>query len=230
MARILAIKLDDEVYEELLRRSRRLGYTLLADYVRDILLREISEEHKGVSREDLEVFEDKVRTIVERIIREKLASTQPREFETRLLQRLERKVQDLLNPWTSKIDQLASRIANVSEVLEELRTRLDAIERRLQAFEAQRLRAEKQGETGVRKKRTAIERLREQGVVFESEVQWLRDRAAFFERLRREGALVIEVAGERIAIDRDFWRKFVDKLSSLTTSNDDELSLLLTSV
>jgi metal-responsive CopG/Arc/MetJ family transcriptional regulator len=45
LARIVALKLPDDVYRELERKAKRLGYSLVSDYVRDIIMRELG--YKG---------------------------------------------------------------------------------------------------------------------------------------------------------------------------------------
>jgi len=62
----------------------------------------------------------------------------------------------------------------------------------------------------------AIEILREQKVIRESAVaRKLRNRDAFFSRLEGEGAVVLKLYGERIAVEREFWKGFVEKLGKV---------------
>jgi outer membrane murein-binding lipoprotein Lpp len=135
----------------------------------------------------------------------------------------------MINPWTGKIDQVSARLAEIVERLDALEEKVKNLEEELRAVKEQATRplATERRETRVVRRRSAIERLREQGVVFEHDVQWLRDRDAFFERLRREGAVILEVGGERVAVDPSFWENFKDKVEKLPTANDEEIKVLL---
>ena len=232
--RIVAVKLPSDIYEELARRARRRGYSLVSDYVRDIILREL-----GYSETDLEAL---VRRVVDERLREAggAGGGVSREALQKLVTQLERRLQDMINPWTAKIDSLSTRLADVIERLETLEERVSKLEEQLRE---QKAAAETpgpaprvatsfhRGSHGAQprqRRKTAIERLREQGVVFEHEVQWLRDRDAFFERLEREGAIVMELGGERVAVDPGFWENFKEKLQQLPTANDEEVKILLT--
>jgi hypothetical protein len=217
MVKLVALKVPDEVYEELKRRSLEQGYTLVADYVRDLLLACI----RGALQPGVRGLGD-VRRIVEEVVRESV-----RELtEDRIVARLERKLQDMLNPWTAKIDSIASRLATVIERVEAIEDKVSKLEEKLKEVEERA--SEHVAPPPRARRRSAIERLKEQGIVFESEVQWLRDRDAFFERLRREGALILNIGGERVAVDKQFWSNFVDKVEKLPTPNDDEVRVLLT--
>ncbi len=239
MARIIAVKLPDEVYKELQRRSREEGYTLVSDYLRDLILRELGREPRSIRSliEFVEKLEEGdlpprlyeriwgiVRSIVQEAIRE-LPDTAAIIEEEKIVQRLERRLQDIINPWTSKIDDLASKLASIIERIEVFEDKLSQLEDKIKQFES---RHEHPPHGRVTRKRSAIERLREQGIVFESDVQWLRDRDAFFERLRREGAVILNIGGERVAIDQGFWEMFREKVEQLPTSNDEEIRVLLT--
>ena len=153
------------------------------------------------------------------------------------MRRLERRIQDMINPWTAKVDSLSSKLAELVERLEALEEKVNELEHRREAAPPQPpIQRERGGGHGYQavggqerrtRRRSAIERLREQGVVFEHDAQWLRDRNAFFERLRREGALVFEIGGERVAVDPEFWERFREKLAELPTANDEEARFLL---
>ncbi len=242
MARIVAFKLPDDLYEELERRARRLGYSLVSDYVRDLVLRELGygggAGGAGASPEEVrKIVQEELRKLAE----EKGLRVEPVDVE-KLAARLERKIQDMINPWTAKIDSLSARVAELQEKLEEIEEKLESLEK--QAAERPQHAAYSQRPSGFHgrfeagerreyrggggRRRSAVERLREQGVVFEHDVQWLRDRDAFFEKLRREGAVILNLGGERVAVDPEFWRNFKEKLHDLPTANDDEIRVLLT--
>ncbi len=232
MPRIVAVKLPDDVYRELEKRAREEGFVLVSDYVREVIMRELGRSEVSVrgieerlSRIEEGVLPTKLYERIVEIVRSAFTELVQGGGEggggideERIMSRLERRVQDLVNPFTAKVDSLAGRVAELFERIENLEERISRIEDELK-------KVKEHAERGyVRHRRSsAIERLKRDGVVFESELTWLRSKAAFFERLRREGAKVIEAAGERIAVDPGFWREFVDKLASISTSSDEEI-------
>ena len=233
--RIVAVRVPEEVYRELERKAKRLGFSLVSDYVRSIVLRELGYTSGVEPREDVErIVRDVIERRVEQLIAEGKVEVKPIDMEKlvdTIVKRVERRLQDIINPWTAKIDSLSARIAEVIERIEDVEKRVEKLENQLSQLQEKERTTQPyyqpQAEKRARR-RTAIERLREQGVVFEHEVQWLRDRDAFFERLKREGALVLAVGGERIAIDREFWESFREKVEMMPTANDDEIRVLLT--
>jgi len=239
LARLIAIKIPDDVYKELERRAKDAGYTLISDYVRDIILRELGRA--GISLRGLEErltrleegeltprLYERILEIVKSVLAESVEKTLEvsnmveikKDVADKIVQRIERKVMDIINPFTAKVDSVASKLADLIEKVEVLEQRIDKLEEELK-------RAKEQVIQKPHHRRTAIDRLKEQGVVFESELRWLRDRDAFFERLRREGAIILDVKGERIAVYPSFWSKFKDKVEKLPTTIDDEIKVLL---
>ncbi|MEM4434006.1 MAG: CopG family transcriptional regulator, partial [Thermosphaera sp.] len=57
---------------------------------------------------------------------------------------------------------------------------------------------------------------------FESTLPPRIQRDAFFSYLEREGAVVLKLSRERIAVDREFWNEFKGRLFQALTSNKDE--------
>lgn len=186
MARVVAVKLSDEEYVELERVARERGYTMVAEFVKDVIL-DLLKGERGEAPPSLE----------------------------RLYSRLERKVQDLVNPFTAKIDDVLRRTAELQSKVEELEQRITGLE--------ERLRGERPRPARRERRKSAIERLKEQGAVFETDVRWLRNRDAFFEKLRREGALILDTSEGRIAVDPEFWRRFLARLSRLKSRSEDEI-------
>ncbi|NPA05748.1 MAG: hypothetical protein GXO09_06625 [Crenarchaeota archaeon] len=239
MPRIVAVKLPDDVYRELEKRAREEGFVLVSDYVKEIIMRELGKggvSLRGVeerlSRLEEGVLPTKLYERIVEIVRSAFAEllqsgSEPTSIdEAKIMSRIERRVQDLVNPFTAKVDALASRIANLVEKLEDVEERLSRLEEEVKEL---RKAAKEHAERGYprRHRMSAIERLKKEGVVFESELGWLRNKTAFFDRLRREGAKVIEAGGERIAVDPEFWQAFVEKLSSIKTSSVDEIKTML---
>jgi polyhydroxyalkanoate synthesis regulator phasin len=123
-----------------------------------------------------------------------------------------RAVQDMINPFTAKVDEIARKLGELSEKVEGLEERLSGIER------SERTMARSSYTRGARRRverKSAIERLREEGVVFQKELSWLNNPEAFFNKLKREGAVVIEARNELIAVDHDYWNSFVDRVSRI---------------
>jgi hypothetical protein len=81
-------------------------------------------------------------------------------------------------------------------------------------------------EKATEKKRTAMSVLKEQGAVYETELN-LRNPDAFFTKLENEGAKIIITEKERIAVHPDFYAKFVNDLSSIHTADVNEAANLL---
>lgn len=144
------------------------------------------------------------------------AGGQGASFEA-ALRRVERAVQDLLNPYTAKLDEITRRLAEIYEILESIA----APERAPAAAQPPTPRTSLQRERG-RRGQSAIERLRKEGVFFEEDAGWLRAPEKFFQKLEREGALVLQLHGEHVAVDPDFWRDFVEVLETVEASGLDE--------
>ncbi len=228
MTKVIAIKLPDDVYEELEKRAKEEGYTFVAEYAKHLLIGLVTGRVEKPLPEDL-------RSSVERIVREIMAeqTVDVDSIVERVAARLERKLQDeILNPYTSKIDSLAQRMG-------ELQARLELVEEKLKAApekpvrptrpEARARRAPRQtvrAQPSARR-RTASERLREQGAVYEEDVGWLRNKDAFFDKLAREGAIVLNLPSGRIAVDPDFWNRFMEKLSEIPSPRDEDVKPLL---
>ena len=225
MARIVAVKLSDEVYEELKKKSMAKGYFLVSDYVKYLIYTDLGRETSNLEREKDATLRDMLESIVKQVIKSEGLDIVDAE---KILAKLERKIQDMVNPWTSRINSLSTRISEIYERIDLLEERIKKIENSLKEI-AETGRASRRGyEKFSAKRKTAIERLKEQGVVFESDVYWLRDRSAFFEKLRREGAIIITAAGERIAVDKQFWIEFIKALEEVKSSDEELIREKLT--
>ncbi|MEB3773446.1 MAG: hypothetical protein GSR86_00790 [Desulfurococcales archaeon] len=126
--------------------------------------------------------------------------------------RVERVVADIVNPFTGKIDELARRVADLVERLE-----------KGEGEEVQRVEQEPRQRMG------AIERLRQQKVVFWDDVSWMRAPDRFFGKLEREGAVVFDIDGEKVAVDRGFWSEFVKVVEEIGVRDLEEAALLVES-
>lgn len=203
--KIITVELDDELYEELLKKAREEGFLTISEYLNSLILRTIEKEGK-------ETFEGESR---------KSSSME------RLLGIIERKVHDTVNPFTQKIDDVNRKIASLIEKLETIEERLNSLEEKTKSIEsiAEETKAPKETK---KVKKTAMDILKEQKVIFERDIATkIRDRDTFFAKLEREGAIVIEAKNERIAVDPQFWHQLIEKLKNIRTSNDEEMKKLL---
>jgi len=209
--RTIIIKVDDKVYDELERRARSEGFLTVSDYVRNLILKNLGyvsiEAHPMVSEHE-EVAVRRSTAIIEKLITY-----------------IERKIHDKINPFTSKIDEVNRKLAEVIERIELLEDKVKALESKtLPGYEATSPHAEEGRERKEKPRKTARDILREQKVMFESEiVKRIKDRDTFFSKLERSGAKIIEAKGERIAVDPDFWYEFVEKVKALSTNNEDKI-------
>ncbi|MBB5253231.1 hypothetical protein [Sulfurisphaera ohwakuensis] len=195
--KIIYIKLTDEEYKELEEKARKEGYVLMTDYIKAILFSPHSSEAYSLPQN-------------------------VNDLVSQITSRLERKVQDLINPFTSQFEDLKKRIAEIVERIDELESKIESKpitkEERLpqpsqrKSFES----TKKEGE-----KKTAIDILNEQGVVFESELK-LKNADAYFSKLEREGARIIYTEKERIALSQEFFDKFIDKLKEIKSPDPAE--------
>ncbi|MGC8572978.1 MAG: hypothetical protein C0172_00700 [Caldisphaera sp.] len=187
---VIKIEIPEEDYKILSKIAKAKGYSLPNDYIRELI---ISSVEKG-NAEQAQINKELIETISKRI---------------------ERLMQDLLNPFTQKIDDLSSRIADLVESIEE--TKVEKPQQLQQKEEAKS------------KKKTAIDILKEQGVIFSDEVQWLRNPDAYFKKLESSGAIVLYFDDERIALDKDYWDRFKSKLMTIAIRDAKEVEDLLAS-
>ncbi|MEM0304513.1 MAG: CopG family transcriptional regulator [Saccharolobus sp.] len=198
----ILVRVTDEEYKELEERAKKEGYVLVTEYVKSLIL-----SSSGTS-----------------------IQFSQSDIQSQVLSRIEKKVQDMINPFTSQIEELKSKIANLTERIELLEGKLDhtkgspkEIEKKSQKnYEGKYTTKTEQQQA----KKTAIDILREQGVIFESELK-LNNPDAFFDKLERQGAIVITTDSERIAIDSNFMEEFKRKISEIHTSDEVEAQKFL---
>lgn len=124
-----------------------------------------------------------------------------------------RKIQDMINPYTSKIDDLTRKTAEMTEKIEYLESLIR---------DMQQKGAEEVPERKVERRKTALDYLKVDGYVLQKDLKWLRKPEAFFAKLKREGAIVVEGEKGYIAIDREFYEELVRELQSLKTADAKE--------
>lgn len=190
------LSLSEQLYKALAERASKEGFKSVEEYVVHILNIFQAREHD-----------------LQKIVEEQVS---------RHVARTERRLSDTINAYTSKIEELGSKIASIVEELEEIKSRIDEVEARIQgpaASPAQRLQA--QARPGQPRRATAMDILKQQKVFYESSVVGkIKDRDRFFARLEREGAVIIAVGGERVAVDPEFWEEFMEKLSRITSDSE----------
>ncbi|MEM1939027.1 MAG: hypothetical protein QXI24_04465 [Acidilobaceae archaeon] len=177
------------------------------------------EALKAISRrEGYNLVSEYVKSVVKKALGErgeKVEGLSVKELSEAIGKRIERIVSDLMNPYTGKIDDISRKISDIITILESISQE-----------------KEKTAKTIVREAKkpiTAIERLKSQGVVFSEDVQWMKSPEKFFEKLKKEGAIVLEYGGERIAIDPDLWESFREEVQSISVRDVDEASTLIES-
>ncbi|MCE4600307.1 MAG: hypothetical protein F7C38_01905 [Desulfurococcales archaeon] len=201
---VLRIELTKSQYLALEALAEKKGYNLASDFVRALIAEVLSggEHEVEVPRSPLDI----------------------KELSELIAKRLERRIEDILNPYTGKIDEIYRRLGEVIELLE---AREDQEQRREEYVE--RPRSYERYERQQRQKRpSAIDRLKEQKVVFYSDVAWMKAPNRLFQKLEREGAIVISGAGETVGVDPEYWEEFVNLVSRLGISDPDEVEKLLT--
>ena len=141
---------------------------------------------------------------------------QQEELIDRIRLRLERYVQDELNRRMSVIESIRKQVIELYEKIGSLEQKVNSIEASLSGVEKPGARAE------VSSRKTAIERLKEEKVVFESKLPPRIHKDRLFAYFERSGAVVLKLSRERVAVDQDFWREFKYKLLNEVNSNRDE--------
>ncbi len=145
------------------------------------------------------------------------AGIDERRLAEAVARRVERVVADLVNPFTGKIDEVSRRLAELIERMEEGAGR-----------EVEPVREKVEPRPSGRQVRgSAMDRLRQQKVVFWDDVEWMKAPDKLFLKLEREGAIVLDVGGEKIAVDRGFWEEFVRTVEEIGVRDPDEAATLV---
>ncbi len=220
------VRLSRGEYEALKALARRRGYHTVSDLLAD------------AARSLLEGGEASLATppvIDERRLADAVAS------------RIERRVMDLLNPFTGKIDELSRRMAELVEAVEGVRggaveeapvqpvysgeeyeapapTARPRIPRASEAVEHERGERPRRGRS--RGGGTAIERLRSEGILVASRAPWIKDPDKFFAYLEREGVVVLDLGFDKVAVDPDLWREFQEVVEALDVQDAEEAAAI----
>jgi|UniRef100_A0A7J3Z6D9 vacuolar-type H+-ATPase subunit I/STV1 len=201
--KIITIKIDEKLYEELMTKAKEEGLLSVSEYIKVLLMRELGKTKHVEPEAKAGVSVDK------------------------LIQLLERRLLDKVNPFTSKVDELARKYGELVEKIEAVEEKLKELEEKMSVQQIRKPERVSQGEKQERRK-SAIEILHEQKVIFERDIaSRIRDRESFFSKLQREGAKIIEARDERIVVEQAFWNEFAKKVSDLSSQNEDEIRKVL---
>ncbi len=156
-----------------------------------------------------------------------------------VVRRIQRTIQDLLNPYTGKLDEISRRIADLYELVESISTRKGEEEpsekkyREPQEYQRYPRQRYAYREREYREQRpytrvTAFQRLKEEKIVYES-ASWIRRPDKLFQSLEREGAVILHFQDGRAAVDPEFWNEFKRRLSEIAVRTVEEVEFLLSS-
>ncbi|MEM3345936.1 MAG: CopG family transcriptional regulator [Desulfurococcaceae archaeon] len=145
------------------------------------------------------------------------------ELLEKVRSRIERMVQDELNKRLTQLELLRRQLVEVYEKVNNLEQKISEVESRIRDMES--VKVEVRPERKQRK--TAIEILREEQVLFESTLPPRVDRDRLFASLERSGAVVIKLRRERVAISPEFWEFFKKKLDEIHTSDEREIQSIM---
>ncbi len=205
--------MDEETYKLLKKRAELKGYRLISDYLRNLIDSDLGESENTVGlpglAKEIDVILDKK------------------------ISRIERLVADLLNPYTGKIDRMIVLLNELKEEIEQARLQTQAEVSQAQSREYKVETEQRKPLVSYRRepppvqRKSAIERLKEEGAVFESDLGWLKRPDLFFSKLEREGAIVIESGEERVAIDPQFFEELKAKLKEINIPEAEAVERLL---
>lgn len=205
--KIIVIKIDDKLYEELEKRVKDEGLLTISEYIRSLIMKELGKQ----SVDEVGDASRKSQLVLDRIV-----------------SLVERRIQDRINPFTFKIDELSRKTAEIIERIEGIEQKIVEIEEKLKTRSETETRMKVEHKTA---RKTAIDILKEQKVIFERDIaSRIKDRESFFAKLEQSNAKVIEAKDERIAVDPNFWESFIRKLSTISTNNDDDIKKTLDSI
>ncbi|MEM2024737.1 MAG: CopG family transcriptional regulator [Desulfurococcaceae archaeon] len=140
--------------------------------------------------------------------------TQREDFTEKIRVKLERYIQDELNKRLAGVETLRRQVSDLYD-------EVDSIKHRLEAMSSTKGRATDRPQQRPSGK-SAIERLKDEKVLFESKLPGTIQRDRLFSYFERTGAVVLKLSRERIAVDQEFWEEFKDKLTSEVSSNKEE--------
>ncbi|RLG79086.1 MAG: hypothetical protein DRO10_01175 [Thermoprotei archaeon] len=153
------------------------------------------------------------------------------------LQRLVRVMGDTVNSYSKMLSDINVKMAQMMEILQDLSMKVEESKKGREqsayplpeeARPSYRGVERRRSYRGRERRKSAIEILGEQKVMYESEIaKKINNRDAFFDRLRRDGAIVLALKNQRVAVDRAFWEEFLKKVEELDTNREDQMKQAL---
>lgn len=140
----------------------------------------------------------------------------------KLRAKLERIIQDEINKGLAVLESMRKQIVEIYERVDSLEQRVEAIESIVKELESRKAEV-----PAAKPRKTAIERLKEEKVLFESALPPRIQRDRLFNYLEREGAVVLKLSKERVAVDPEFWQEFKSKLNELRSTDEKEIQRIL---
>ncbi len=186
---------------------------------------ELDEEtyRKLIERAEAEGFSlisDYIVALIKRSLSVEKPEIPVKEVIEKLKPKINRIVQDEVNRYIQVIVDIRKQIADLYEKLDTLSSEVEQLKNRI----VQQPQVSRQAP----QRKTGIERLREEKVVFESTLPPRLQRDRFFKYLEREGAVVIPLERERIAVDPEYWSEFKKILfEEINTDDEDVIKRML---
>ena len=207
--------LDDNLVKKLLKKFP--GETLegaVRKAIEESLTREGSEEVKSLENEIVNIH-----SVVHNLQRIVTTTGDVLNSYSQLLSDIRFKLGELLSAvqgLDSKINEFLSKLGEVGVQAVPTASTVSK-----ETYEVQK-------EKGKERRASAIDILRKQKVMFEADLaSKIRNRDAFFEKLRRDGALVLSLTDQRVALDPGFWEEFLSKLKTLDTNSERRIQEVL---
>lgn len=194
----IIIKFTEDEYRRLQEEAAKEGYTILSSYIKAKLLLNNSI-----------------------LLPEPNTSNSINTEE--ITKKLERRIQDMINPFTAEVESLKRKIAELSEKIDSIQELQNKKTEKTNNVSKQQ---QQNPQNQQKSKKTLMEILKEKGAMYESELN-LKSPDAFFEKIEREGGKVLITDKERIAVDQEFYANFIKKLSEVHTSDDVEAQKFL---
>lgn len=192
------------------------------------LLNSLKKIYPGLPNEEL------VKKAVEDYLSRAAQRQLPPEESLGSIQRLLRSATDTINTYSSLLTELRSKLVEIREVLDELGLKVEELPSRIatqvpvETAGPQTPRGEEAAPPQERARVTAIEILKKQKTIYEADVaKKIRNRDAFFDKLEREGAVVLSLKDQRVAVDEMFWDEFVKKVETMTSDRDVDIAKVL---
>ncbi len=250
MVKYLTLKLSDAVYAELKKRAEEEGYALVSDYIRDLIAKsigkksDIKELEERIERLENTINEDfikeKIREVVQSSLTDIVQNIEPIEVDvkelldeaiSKLEKKFERKLDDMLNPWTQKIDEFARKMAELQEKVEELEEAINELkQKKKERIEEKGIEEMKERFTERKEKRGKMFQIfKERKVYFEAkDLGWAKNKERIIDILVKHGAIKIDTEKwGRILVHPDAWNEFVGALKEAKSGSDEEVYELL---